>query len=91
MIVCSCNRISDAKILAVRDSHSAACPFSPGLAYKRLGCTIKCGRCVSTVRALLAQPYDEGCVVTRQACNANAAARHNVEAKAPPVYAIAAE
>ncbi len=91
MIVCSCNRISDAQIRAARDSHPGGCPFSPGRAYKSLGCTMKCGRCVSTVRALLIQPHDEGCMVTGEACNANAAAGRSVGAEPQPAYAIAAE
>jgi bacterioferritin-associated ferredoxin len=91
VIVCSCNRISDAQILAARDSHPAGCPFSPGRAYKSLGCTMKCGRCVSTVRALLTQPHDEGCIVTGQACNAHSAATDDADTEWQPAYAIAAE
>jgi bacterioferritin-associated ferredoxin len=85
VIVCSCNRISDAQIRAARDAQTPGCPFSPGRAYKSLGCTMKCGRCVSTVRALLTPPHETGCVVTGQACSSP----HTADA--PPAYAIAAE
>ncbi len=91
MIVCSCNRISDAQIRAARDAHPGGCPFSPARAYMSLGCTMKCGRCASTVRTLLTQPHEERCMITGQACNAQGAAKRDAGAEPQPAYAIAAE
>jgi bacterioferritin-associated ferredoxin len=91
VIVCSCNRISAAQILAARDAASPTCPFSPGKAYKSLGCKMQCGSCLSTVRALLSQPSREGCVVTGQTCSANPIAEKRIREQPIPAYAIAAE
>jgi bacterioferritin-associated ferredoxin len=49
MIVCSCNVLTDSQIMAA----AAARPRSPGEAYRCLGCRPDCGRCMSTVHAIL--------------------------------------
>ncbi len=91
MIVCSCNRISAAQIVAARDAASPSCPFSPGKAYKSLGCKMQCGSCLSTVRSLLSQPRREGCMVTGQACSATQVVKERNREQPIPAYAIAAE
>ena len=91
MIVCSCNRISAAQIVAARDAASPSCPFSPGKAYKSLGCKMQCGSCLSTVRALLSEPHAKGCVVTGQTCSAAHVAGGRNRDEPTPAYAIAAE
>ncbi|MGH6676283.1 MAG: (2Fe-2S)-binding protein [Xanthobacteraceae bacterium] len=60
MIVCSCNKISDAKI---RDSlQSETSPRTPGAVYRCLGCSPNCGRCYAAVQSIikdaLGQPED---------------------------------
>lgn len=53
MIVCSCNVISD---LEVKDALvGAACPKTPGGIYKCLGCKTSCGRCIATIKGIIAE------------------------------------
>jgi bacterioferritin-associated ferredoxin len=53
MIVCSCNVISD---LAVKDALTGeACPKTPGGIYKCLGCKTSCGRCIATIKGIIAE------------------------------------
>jgi bacterioferritin-associated ferredoxin len=61
MIVCSCNVLSKAQVLATLQLEGAARPRSPGQAYRRLGCAPRCGRCVATIRALLVDVHRDGC------------------------------
>jgi bacterioferritin-associated ferredoxin len=51
MIVCSCNKISDAKI---KDSlQSETSPRTPGAVYRCLGCSPNCGRCYAAVQSII--------------------------------------
>jgi bacterioferritin-associated ferredoxin len=51
MIVCSCNKISEAKI---RDSlQSETSPRTPGAVYRCLGCSPNCGRCYAAVQSII--------------------------------------
>lgn len=68
MIVCSCNVLSDTQILATLRHHDAARPCSPAQAYRCLGCAPRCGRCVATVRALIAKARIENCEVGCTTC-----------------------
>ena len=70
MIVCSCNVLSDSQILATLQSEDvSAGPRSPVQAYGCLGCAPRCGRCLATVRALLANARradcNVGCAIVR--------------------------
>ena len=57
MIVCSCNVLSDIQILSMLKGQESARPCSPARAYRGLGCAARCGRCVPTIRALLAEAH----------------------------------
>ncbi|MDJ1157930.1 (2Fe-2S)-binding protein [Chelatococcus sp. SYSU_G07232] len=61
MIVCSCNVLSDRQILSTLDSEEAGKPRSPAQAYRCLGCSPDCGRCLVTVRRLLADARGAAC------------------------------
>lgn len=51
MIVCSCNALSDH---AVREVCSGPMgPRSTGAVYRCLGCSAQCGRCATTIRAIM--------------------------------------
>jgi bacterioferritin-associated ferredoxin len=89
MIVCSCNVLSDTQILATLKSEQAANPRSPVQAYGCLGCAPRCGRCLATVRALLANARVANCNVGCAICPG---ADHSHEAEeAPAPFLIAAE
>ncbi len=53
MIVCHCNVLTDTQILATLADEPLSMPRSPVQVYKCLGCAPNCGRCLTTVRALL--------------------------------------
>ncbi len=58
MIVCSCNKISDAKI---RDSlQSETSPRTPGAVYRCLGCSPNCGRCYAAVQSIIKEALGQG-------------------------------
>jgi bacterioferritin-associated ferredoxin len=89
MIVCSCNVLSDRQILATLKSEDTARPRSPVQAYGCLGCAPQCGRCLVTVRALLANARGADCNVGCAVCPG---ADHSHEnARAPAPFLIAAE
>lgn len=67
MIVCSCNVLSEAQILATLDSETGA-PRSPAQAYRCLGCAPNCGRCLVTVRKLLTEGRAKVCQVGCATC-----------------------
>ena len=50
MIVCSCNVLSDHD---VRGVVSAAAPRTTAQVYGCLGCSAQCGRCASSIRAIM--------------------------------------
>ena len=92
MIVCSCNALSDRQILATLQSEDAAMPRSPVQAYRCLGCAPRCGRCLTTVRALLANARgstcEVGCAICPGAHGDHSAHHHQDNA---PTWLIAAE
>ena len=93
MIICSCNVLSEADILATLKSESLANPRSPAAAYRCLGCAPRCGRCIATVRQLVAEAQLANCEVGCAACPA-AEHHHGHEherEEAPAPYLIAAE
>jgi bacterioferritin-associated ferredoxin len=68
LIVCSCNVLSDTQILATLKNGDVARPSSPAQAYRCLGCAPRCGRCIATVRALLAEAHIANCHVGCETC-----------------------
>ncbi|MBV8795156.1 MAG: (2Fe-2S)-binding protein [Hyphomicrobiales bacterium] len=68
MIVCSCNILSDVQILSMLQGQDRARPCSPAKAYRGLGCAPRCGRCVPTIRALLAEAHIANCEASCQKC-----------------------
>lgn len=81
MIVCSCNVLSDKQILATLKL--GAGPQAASQVYRCLGCAPRCGRCLETVRALLAQAHLDNCNVGCAACPAHEAETTNEGAADP--------
>ena len=54
MIVCSCRVLTDEDFASTLASEDPGCPRSPADAYRCLGCGPECGRCLITVRQILA-------------------------------------
>jgi bacterioferritin-associated ferredoxin len=90
MIVCSCNVLSDSQILATLASEEATRPRSPVQAYGCLGCAPRCGRCLTTIRALLANARGANCNVGCAICP-GAEHSHEARQEAPAPLLIAAE
>lgn len=96
MIICSCNVLSEAQILEIlqRDPDGGR-PRSAGEAYRCLGCAPRCGRCIETVRALVADAHLQNCNVGCPTCPA-AEGHQESPAVSPdseiePIILIAAE
>lgn len=68
MIVCSCNVLTAAQIVATLKTEAGSRPLSPGEAYRCLGCAPRCGRCLTTVRRLLAEAKVSDCNVGCAVC-----------------------
>jgi bacterioferritin-associated ferredoxin len=52
MIVCSCNVLSDGDVKSCLN-RGPGCPRTPAQVYRCLGCSPSCGRCASTIRAIM--------------------------------------
>lgn len=94
MIICSCNVLSEKQILETLRSEDLARPRSAAQAYRCLGCAPQCGRCLKSVRALLAQARIGNCDVGCAICPGHEAHAHEahdpaIEAEVP--FLIAAE
>ena len=70
MIICSCNVLSEAQVLETLQRPPEGRPRSVGEAYRCLGCAPRCGRCLETVRALVAKAHLENCNVGCPSCPA---------------------
>ncbi len=90
MIVCSCNVLTDTQILATLESEESHSPRSPAQAYRCLGCRPDCGRCLVTVRALLAEARRDTCAVGCAICPGAHDANHHHEHEPQP-FLLAAE
>lgn len=93
MIICSCNVLSETQVLESLKRRANIRPQSAAQAYRCLGCAPRCGRCLETVRALVAKAHLENCQVGCPACPANSSHDHvtpDEERTEPPVL-IAAE
>jgi bacterioferritin-associated ferredoxin len=90
MIVCSCNVLSDSQILATLGSEEIARPRSPVQAYGCLGCAPRCGRCLPTIRTLLANARGANCNVGCAICP-GVEHSHEAQQDSPAPLLIAAE
>jgi bacterioferritin-associated ferredoxin len=90
MIVCHCNVLTKAAILAAIGQDPLSMPNSPVQVHKCMGCAPQCGRCLATVRNIL----DEARITTVAAgcavCPASPLCAHNDD-RALPVGMMAAE
>jgi bacterioferritin-associated ferredoxin len=84
VIICSCNVLSEAQILAALERGAKVKRRTPGEAYRCLGCAPRCGRCLATVRALLAKAHLDKCNVGCASCPAAQPQRHGGFDDAPP-------
>jgi bacterioferritin-associated ferredoxin len=57
--------------LAMLQGHNPARPCSSARAYRGLGCAPRCGRCMLTIRALLAEAHIANCETSCQKCPSN--------------------
>jgi bacterioferritin-associated ferredoxin len=56
MIVCSCNLLSDTQVRSAVASGAIRPRMS--YVYASLGCTVRCGHCVRTIKAFLRESID---------------------------------
>ena len=95
MIICSCNVLSEEQVLEILQRPPEGRPRSAGEAYRCLGCAPRCGRCLETVRALVAKAHLENCNVGCPDCPSTEAAQESdaqsPDAESEPVFLIAAE
>ncbi len=98
MIICSCNVLSEAQVLEILQRPPEDRPRSAGQAYRCLGCAPRCGRCLETVRALVAKAQTEAplenCHVGCPSCPGHTAEPEHEAAVAgaiEPGFLIAAE
>lgn len=95
MIICSCNVLSEQQVLETLQRPPAGRPRSAGEAYRCLGCAPRCGRCLETVRKLVAEAHLENCNVGCPSCPAAEEAQESEAAavgpEPAPVLLIAAE
>jgi bacterioferritin-associated ferredoxin len=106
VIVCSCNVLTKAQILAAMSAEPDL-RRSPAQTYRCLGCAPQCGRCLVTIRKILDEARLDACQVGCAACPGHAHVHEDDEAPAPgkpvdvpvrevpvrevPAYAVAAE
>ena len=89
MIVCSCNVLTRQQILDAVATEPEHTPRTPAQTYRCLGCAPDCGRCLVTVRSIIAKARVAGCDVGCAACPSHG---HHPETLAPiPAFALAAE
>jgi len=91
VIVCSCNVLTEAQILATLDSEPLHAPRSPAQAYRCLGCAPDCGRCLVTVRRLLAEARSNACTVGCAICPGHAEAAEAEQTDIAVPFLLAAE
>ncbi len=85
MIVCSCRVLTDKDFASTLESEQPDCPRSAVEAYRCLGCGPDCGRCLKTIRRILADARMAArchdCAET--ACEFHQAAVHMLEVSEP--------
>lgn len=90
MIVCSCNALSEREFLRTLDTEIDGAPRSAAQAYRCLGCSPQCGRCLRTVKALLDEAREERGLACGSSCRTAAELRHDLERGDEP-FLLAAE
>ena len=97
MIVCSCNVLTKQQFLDACAAEATHAPRTPAQTYRCLGCAPDCGRCLVTIRAILAEARLSACAVGCTTCPGQheAVAGDNrlgqSKVAALPPFAIAAE
>jgi bacterioferritin-associated ferredoxin len=89
MIVCHCNVLTKAAILAAIGDNPLSMPNSPVQVHKCMGCAPQCGRCLATVREILVEARITAVAVGCATCPAGGVCAHNddVHRRAPMVAA----
>jgi bacterioferritin-associated ferredoxin len=77
MIVCHCNVLTKAAILEAIGKNPLSMPNSPVQVHKCMGCAPQCGRCLTTVRALLEEARITTVAVGCAVCPAQSGCAHN--------------
>lgn len=77
MIVCHCNVLTKAAILGAIGTNPLSMPRSPVQVHKCLGCAPQCGRCLTTVRALLEEARISTVTVGCAVCPSHDGCAHN--------------
>jgi bacterioferritin-associated ferredoxin len=90
MIICHCNVLTKAAILAAIGDNPLSMPNSPVQVHKCMGCAPQCGRCLSTVRDILAEARITTVAVGCAVCPASNTCAGNDDCRLPVVM-IAAE
>ncbi len=67
MIVCSCNILSDGDVKACLNP-GPDCPRTPAQVYRCLGCSPNCGRCATTIRAIMDQALASPAAACQNGC-----------------------
>jgi bacterioferritin-associated ferredoxin len=82
MIVCSCRVLTDQDFTSTLETERPDCPRSAVDAYRCLGCGPECGRCLITVRRILA---DARAAARCHDCVEDCALRDMIEAGEVPL------
>lgn len=77
MIVCHCNVLTKTAILDAIHSNPLSMPHSPVQVHRCLGCAPQCGRCLATVRDILAEARISAVAVGCVTCPASTTCAHN--------------
>lgn len=88
MIVCSCNVLTEAQIRATLKERDEAATRSPFHVYRCLGCKPNCGRCLVTVKRIMAEARED-CDVGCATCPG--LEHEHTQSTAPAPYLVAAE
>jgi bacterioferritin-associated ferredoxin len=68
MIFCSCNVISDRDVREALSSENP--PRTPHQVHQRLGCDVKCGRCVRSLKEMIGKEVRSRRDAATPACDA---------------------
>jgi bacterioferritin-associated ferredoxin len=68
VIICSCNVLTEAQVLETLKLGHDSRPKSAAQTYRCLGCAPRCGRCLETVRKLVAKAHLDNCHVGCAEC-----------------------
>jgi bacterioferritin-associated ferredoxin len=91
MIVCHCNVLTKAAILEAIGDDPLSMPKSPVQVHKCMGCAPQCGRCLQTVRNILAEARITTVAVGCGICPSSAVCAHGNDDHVLPAVMVAAE